>query len=260
MAAQVLFGGVALIGIGVIAYRTLKARREKQKTLIKRILIVITSNDKMGSTDKKTGFWLEELAAPYNVFKDAGFDVVLASPKGGKPPIDKISEESSNLTSHTSRFTSDGEAKRALETTKKLTEVDESHFGAIYFPGGHGPLWDLPDDPICFRLIERFAAAEKPIAAVCHGPAVFKQTPSIVKGHNVTGFSDTEEVEVKLDTVVPFSLETMLKKHGAKYSKAGVWKPHVVTGNNSLIITGQNPASSEGVAQALVKKLTMAVP
>ena len=217
--------------------------------------MVVTSHDKLGNTGKPTGFWLEELATPYFALRDAGYKVVIASPKGGKPPIDPKSEEKDFVTASSKRFNADVEAKTALESTKKLSDVDEGEFAALFYPGGHGPLWDLAEDPNSFWLIEKFSKAGKPIAAVCHGPGVFKKTPSIVKGMKVTGFTNEEEIIMKLEKVVPFLVEDMLKSHGANFSKADPWQSYVVTDNNSLLITGQNPQSSEAVAKAIIKKL-----
>lgn len=169
--------------------------------------------------------------------------------------MDPKSQEESNQTPMSKRFTADSKATAALQNTKKLSEVDESDFAAIFFPGGHGPLWDLANDSKVFWLIEKFRGASKPIAAVCHGPAVFKNTPSVVKGFKVTGFTNSEEAAVGLEKIVPFSVQDMLKANGGNYLSGPDWAPYVVTDNNSLLITGQNPASSEPVAKELIKKL-----
>jgi len=250
MIATQVFGVGLAVAVSIAAYRTIKNRRSKN-----RILIVVTSHDQLGNTGQKTGFWLEELAAPYYALKDAGFEVVLASPKGGKPPIDPKSSKKENQTESTNRFNSDLGALKELDNTKKLCDVDEREFAAIFYAGGHGPLWDLAEDSNSCSLIEKFHNAKKPIASVCHGPGVFKKTKFVVAGLNVTGFSNEEEKAVKLESVVPFSVENMLKENGAKYTCGPNWQPYVVKDNNSLLITGQNPASSVGVAQVLTQKL-----
>lgn len=223
-----------------------------------KILMVLTSHDQLGDTGKKTGFWLEEFAAPYYVFIDAGADVTLASPKGGQPPLDPKSDEPDAQTAATRRFASDTEGQMALADTVPLGEIDPYQFDAVFYPGGHGPLWDLAEDNDSKTLIEAFYAANKPVTAVCHAPGVFKnvKTPDgqpVVKGKKVTGFSNTEEDAVGLTQVVPFLVEDMLKHNGGEYSKAADWQSHVV--EDGHLITGQNPASSEGVAEALIKRL-----
>jgi len=216
---------------------------------------VLTSHGQLGSSGQPTGFWLEELASPYYILKDAGFDLVLASPKGGPSPIDPKSEEPSYQTEYTKRFKADPEAMKAVSSTKKLAEIDEGQFVGIFYPGGHGPLYDLANDSQNFWLLEKFSRARKPIAAVCHGPAAFRKTPSIVKGFAVTGFSNAEEAQVGMDKLIPFALEDMLKENGARFTCGPAWTPHVITDNNGLLITGQNPASAAGVALELVKTL-----
>jgi len=217
--------------------------------------MVLTSHDRLGNTGEKTGFWLEEFAAPYYVLKDAGLDVTLASPKGGQPPLDPRSDDPKSETEAMRRFKSDPEAKAALANTVKLSDVSADEYDAVFYPGGHGPLWDLSDDRHSIALIERIYAAGKPVAAVCHGPAAFRraQAPDgtpLVRGKSVTGFSNTEEAAVGLTDVVPFSVEDMLKQNGGEYSKAENWQPYAVTAGN--LVTGQNPASSEATARALV--------
>jgi len=220
--------------------------------------MVLTSHSALGDTGKKTGFWLEEFAAPYYVFLDAGADITLASPQGGQPPLDHKSDDPGAQTDATRRFKADGAAQKTLAHTHKLAEVSAADFDAVFYPGGHGPLWDLAEDKHSIALIEQLLAAGKPVAAVCHAPAVLRhpKTPDgqpVVRGKSVTGFTNTEEAAAGLTEIVPFLVEDMLKKNGGQYSKAGDWQPHVLT--DGLLITGQNPASSEPAAQALLKKL-----
>ena len=222
-----------------------------------KVLMVLTSHDKLGNTDKKTGFWLEEFAAPYYVFKDAGAELTLASPLGGQPPLDPKSDEPGAQTAATQRFKADAEAVEALGATTKLSEIRAKDFDAVFFPGGHGPLWDLANDPHSIRLVENFFSSGKPVAAVCHAPCVFhgvhlENGNALVKGKHVTGFSNTEEAAAKLTRVVPFLVEDSLRKAGAIYSKAHDWQPNVVVDGN--LVTGQNPASS---APAAVKVLEL---
>ena len=226
--------------------------------MAKKILMVLTSHSALGDTGQKTGFWLEEFAAPYYVFLDAGANVTLASPHGGQPPLDPKSDAPDAQTDATRRFKSDAAAQSALAHTHKLTEVSAADFDAVFYPGGHGPLWDLAEDKTSIALIEQMLAAGKPVAAVCHAPGVLRhpKTPDgqpVVRGKNVTGFTNTEEAAAGLTDIVPFLVEDMLKGHGGHYAKAGDWQPHVLT--DGLLITGQNPASSEPAAQALLKKL-----
>lgn len=222
-----------------------------------KLLIVLTSHDQLGDTGKKTGFWLEEFTSPYYEFLDAGADITLASPKGGQPPLDPKSDEPDAQTVTTQRFRNDKDAQKVLATTRKLSEVYESDFYAIFYPGGHGPLWDLAEDADSIALIEAFWRADKPVAAVCHAPGVFRHVEiddvPLVKDKHVTGFSNSEEEAVQLTEVVPFLVEDELKKNGGEYSKAADWRPYVLV--DGKLITGQNPASSAGVAQALLKML-----
>jgi putative intracellular protease/amidase len=223
-----------------------------------KILIVLTSHSELGNTGKKTGFWIEELAAPYYTMKDAGVYITLASPKGGQPPIDPQSMEPSGQTEATSRYDEDQDLQRLLKDTLKLSDMSADDFDAVFYPGGHGPLWDLTYDNDSINLIKAFANREKPIAAVCHAPAVLLNVldddgNSFVKGKKVTGFSDMEEEAVQLTHIVPFLLEDELKSKGAIYSKKENWAPYVV--RDGLLITGQNPASSKGVAEELIKVL-----
>ncbi len=223
-----------------------------------KILMVLTSHDKLGDTGNKTGFWLEEFAAPYYVFKDAGADVTLASPKGGQPPLDPTSDSEDAQTSATARFKGDDDAQKALAHTEVLSGVSADGFDAIFYPGGHGPLWDLSQDGDSKALIETFAASDRPIGAVCHAPAVFKQTMGadgkpLVSGKTVTGFTNTEEEGVGLTDVVPFLVEDMLKANGGNYEKGDDWASFVVT--DGKLVTGQNPASSEEAARKLLALL-----
>jgi putative intracellular protease/amidase len=223
-----------------------------------KILIVLTSHDRLGNTDEKTGFWLEELAAPYYALVDAGASVTLASPKGGQPPADPRSIAPEAQTDATRRFQNDATATAALAQTKKLAEISVAEFDAVFYPGGHGPLWDLAEDPLSIKLIENAIAASKPVAAVCHAPGVLRHVKDatgkkLVAGKSVTGFSDTEEAAIGLTKIVPFLVEDMLKENGGHYSRAADWQSHVVT--DGLLVTGQNPASSEATAKALLKLL-----
>lgn len=222
------------------------------------ILMVLTSHDQLGDTGKKTGFWLEEFAAPYYVFKDAGASVTLASPKGGQPPLDPKSDAADAQTDATRRFKDDADAQAQLASTQRLAEVTIDGFDAVFFPGGHGPLWDLAEDADARRLIEAFAAADRPVGAVCHAPAVFRHTQGpdgkpLVSGRRVTGFTNTEEDGVGLTDVVPFLVEDMLKANGGTYEKGADWASFVLT--DGKLVTGQNPASSEDAAKALLKLL-----
>ena len=223
-----------------------------------KLLIVLTSHDKLGDTGKKTGFWLEEFAAPYYVFKDAGAEMTLASPKGGQPPLDPSSEAEDALTEATKRFNNDDAAKNALAHTTLLSTISVDGFDAIFFPGGHGPLWDLAEDADSIRLIESFASKDLPIGAVCHAPAVFKHPKGpdgkpLVSGKDVTGFTNSEEEGVGLTHVVPFLVEDMLKANGGNYQKGADWASFVVT--DGKLVTGQNPASSEEAARKLLELL-----
>ena len=221
------------------------------------ILMVLTSHDQLGDTGKKTGFWLEEFAAPYYVFKDAGADVTVVSPKGGQPPLDPKSNEAEAQTEATRRFKADGTAQAVLAHTGKLSGVSGEAFDALFYPGGHGPLWDLAEDADSIKLIESMAAAGKTVSAVCHAPGVFRHAKAadgspLVKGKKVTGFTNTEEAAVELTHVVPFLVEDMLANHGGIYSKGADWKPYVVT--DGYLITGQNPASSAAAAEAVLHR------
>lgn len=220
------------------------------------VLMVLTSHDQLGNTGEKTGFWLEELAAPYYVFKDAGAKVVLASPKGGQPPLDPNSNQKDALTDATHRFEADSEAKAALASTAKLEDVSLEDFDAVFYPGGHGPLWDLAENPKSIALIENAIQAGTPVAAVCHAPGVLRHVKGedgkpLVSGKKVTGFTNTEEDAVGLTDVVPFLVEDMLQENGGHYSKGDDWQSYVVT--DGLLVTGQNPASSGAAAEALLK-------
>jgi putative intracellular protease/amidase len=223
-----------------------------------KVLFVMTSHDQLGDTGKKTGFWIEEFAAPYYKLADAGVDITIASPKGGQPPIDPKSEEPDAQTEATKRYYQDKALQEKLSRTKKLSEVSAADFDAVFYPGGHGPLWDLANDQDSIKLIEEFYNQKKPVAAVCHGPAVLAEAKApngepLVKGKNVAGFTNSEEAAVQLTDIVPFLVEDKLKTLGGNYSKGADWAPYVVT--DGLLITGQNPASSEPAAEALMEML-----
>lgn len=223
-----------------------------------KILMVLTSNNKLGNTGEKTGFWLEEFAAPYYVFKDAGAEITLASPRGGQPPIDPKSDDSAAQTDATRRFYEDGATQAVMTRTMKLAEISAGDFDAVFYPGGHGLMWDLAEDMSSISLIEAMLAAGKPVAAVCHAPAVLRQPKtvdgeSVVQGKAVTGFANSEEQAAGLTEIVPFLVEDMLNNNGGKYSKVADWQPYVVT--DGLLITGQNPASSDAAARALLDSL-----
>ncbi len=223
-----------------------------------KVLMILTSHDQLGNTGHKTGFWLEEFAAPYYAFLDAGVEITLATPKGGKPPVDPKSFEADFQTDSTRRLDADASAQEALANTKKLSSVTADGFDAVFYPGGHGPLWDLAEDKHSISLIEHFYTLNKPVGAVCHAPAVLrhvknKNGESLVKGKKVTGFSNSEEDAVQLTNVVPFLVEDMLKTNGGNYSKVDDWQIHVAV--DGMLVTGQNPASSEATAEAVLKLL-----
>jgi len=223
-----------------------------------KILMVLTSHDQLGDTGKKTGFWLEEFAAPYYVFKDAGAQITLASPAGGQPPLDPKSDAPDAQTESTERFKNDPEAQKALASTVKLAEVQADDYDGLFYPGGHGPLWDLAESRDSIALLEAFAHSGKPFALVCHAPGVLRHVKAadgapLVKGRTVTGFSNSEEAAVQQTDVVPFLVEDELKRLGGHYEKGPDWSSHVVEDGN--LVTGQNPASSEEAADALLAKL-----
>lgn len=226
-----------------------------------KIVMVLTSHDQLGNSGKKTGFWLEEFAAPYYVFKDAGAEITLASPLGGQPPLDPKSDAPDAQTEATKRFSQDTAAQTALANTLKLSSLSAEAYDAVFYPGGHGPLWDLSEDSDSIALIEALYAAGKPVAAVCHAPGVLRHAKApdgspLVQNKSVTGFANTEEAAVGLTEVVPFLVEDELKKNGGNYSKTENWQPYVVSDGN--LITGQNPASSEAAAQAVLQQLKTA--
>ncbi|GAA4227982.1 type 1 glutamine amidotransferase domain-containing protein [Actinomadura meridiana] len=223
-----------------------------------KVLIVLTSHDELGTTGRKTGFWLEELAAPYYRFKHAGAEVVLASPKGGRPPLDPKSNEPAFQTDETRRFEADPEAMAALSHTVRLGSVSADDYDTVFYPGGHGPLWDLAEDPDSVRLIETIVRAGKPLALVCHAPGALRHVTNpdgtpFVRGRRITGFTNEEEAAVGLTGIVPFLVEDELKRLGADYSKTDDWQPHVLT--DDQLVTGQNPASSGPGADALLALL-----
>ena len=224
-----------------------------------KILMVLTSHDTLGNTGEKTGFWLEEFAAPYYTFLDAGAELVLASPLGGQPPLDPKSDLPDFQTSATERFKQDDHAQQALANTVKLAEVSPADFDAVFYPGGHGPLWDLAESDVSIALIEGFVQASKPISFVCHAPGVLRHVKAengepLIKNRKVTGFTNGEEAGVQLTEVVPFLIEDEFQRLGGLYEKGPDWQTFVV--EDGRLITGQNPASSEAVAEALLKQLS----
>ena len=233
------------------------AQNKNENTMNKKVLFVVTSHDKLGNTGEKTGFWTEEFAAPYYALSDKGVIIDIASPLGGQPPIDPRSADPNSATEDTKRFDEDKELQEKLKNTLKLSEVNQADYDAVFYPGGHGPLWDLSVDNNSAELIESFYVNDKPVAFVCHAPAVLKDVKVngeyLVKGKKVTGFSNTEEEAVGLTDIVPFLLEDELKKNGAEFSKADNWQPYAV--EDGLLITGQNPASSKLVAEKLLEQL-----
>ena len=223
-----------------------------------KILFVLTSHDQLGNTGEKTGFWIEEFASPYYFLADKEVEVTLASPKGGQPPIDPTSDKPENQTESTIRFKADKDLQEKLSKTHKLSEVSSDDYDAVFYPGGHGPLWDLAESESSAKLIESFYNSDKPVSFVCHAPAALKNVKNLegeplVKGKKVTGFTNTEEELVKLTEVVPFLVEDMLKENGGIYSKKGDFEEYAI--EDGLLITGQNPASSEKVAELLLAKL-----
>jgi len=223
-----------------------------------KIVMVLTSHDQLGNTGRKTGFWLEEFAAPYFVFRDAGVELTLASPKGGQPPVDPKSDLPENQTAAMARFKKDEKAQKELSQTVKLADVKAEDFDTVFYVGGHGPMWDLAESPVSIALLESFYNSGKPIALVCHSPGVlhhvtYKGEP-LVKGKRVTGFTNGEEEAVQLTKVVPFLVEDELNRLGAIFEKVPNWQPHSIV--DGRLITGQNPASSTGAAQALLKLMT----
>ncbi len=230
----------------------------KKNIAMKKVLFVVTSHEDLGNTGHKTGFWVEEFATPYYILKDKGIKITIASPKGGQPPIDPKSNEADFQTPATVRFNDDKETQEILSKSVKLETVNQADYDAIFYPGGHGPLWDLAEDKNSIALIEGFYKNNKPVAAVCHAPAIFKHTKNtdgtpLVNGKKVTGFTNGEEEAVQLTSIVPFLVEDMLKSNGGIYSKKADWNPYAV--EDGLLITGQNPASSELVAELLLEKL-----
>lgn len=223
-----------------------------------KILFVLTSHDQLGDTGKKTGFWVEEFAAPYYALLDKGAEITVATPKGGQAPIDPSSDTEDAQTKDTKRFKEDKEAQEVIANTKVLADVNANDFDAVFYPGGHGPLWDLANDLTSVKLIEAFNEQEKPIAFVCHAPAALKRVSGtdgnpLVKGKKVTGFTNSEEEAVQLTEIVPFLVEDMLQENGGIYSKKEDWAAYAVQDGN--LITGQNPASSELVAEKLLAAL-----
>ena len=249
---------IALLAIIAFTATGISAVAQKSnKKSMKKVLFVVTSNDKLGNTGEKTGFWSEEFAAPYYELLDQGVEITIASPLGGQPPIDPKSADPASTTEDTKRFDGDKTLQEKLKNTLKLSNVNQKDYDAVFYPGGHGPLWDLVEDKNSIALIEAFYTNNKPVAFVCHAPAVLKNVKVkgeyLVKGKKVTGFTNTEEAAVGLTKVVPFLLEDALTQNGAKFSKGENWQPYAVA--DGLLITGQNPASSKLVAGKLLQEL-----
>jgi putative intracellular protease/amidase len=242
---------ITIIAI-VITFSSLSMQAQSNKKL--KVLFVLTSHDQLGSTGKKTGFWIEEFATPYYFFKDKNIEVVVATPQGGQAPIDPKSNEASYQTESTKRYFTDAKTQLVLSKTVKLSNVNQKQFDAVFYPGGHGPMWDLANDENSVALIQSFYNQNKPIAFVCHGSAALinvktQQGEYLIKGKNITGFCNTEEEAVQLTSIVPFSLENKLKDRGAIYKKGADWSSFTIV--DGLLLTGQNPQSSEEVAQKL---------
>jgi putative intracellular protease/amidase len=249
---------IAVLTILALTVNFLTATAQKQNNKkMKKVLFVVTSHDKLGNTGEKTGFWTEELAAPYYALLDQGVAIDIVTPLGGQPPIDPKSADPASATEDTKRFDADTVLLEKLKNTKKLSEINQADYDAVFYPGGHGPLWDLAEDKTSVALIEDFYNHKKPIAFVCHAPGVLKDVKIngefLVKGKKVTGFANTEEEAVGLTKIVPFLLEDVLQKNGAIYSKGADWHPYAV--EDGLLITGQNPASSKLVAEKLLAQL-----
>ena len=249
---------IALFAILAVTVSCKKNSAETEnKKVMKKVLFVVTSHDKLGDTGEKTGFWTEEFAAPYYELLDNGIEIDIATPLGGQPPIDPKSEDPSAATEDTKRFDSDKVLLEKLKNTHKLADINQADYDAVFYPGGHGPLWDLAEDKNSEALIAAFYSNNKPIGFVCHAPGVLKNVKVngefLVKGKKVTGFSNTEEEAVGLTKIVPFLLEDVLQRNGAIYSKVGDWQPYAV--EDGLLITGQNPASSKLVAEKILQQL-----
>jgi putative intracellular protease/amidase len=248
-------GALALIAFFVVGMSATAQKSNKKG--MKKVLFVVTSNDKLGNTGEKTGFWSEEFAAPYYELLDQGVEITIASPLGGQPPIDPKSDDPASATEDTKRFDADKVLQEKLKNTLKLSTINQKDYDAVFYPGGHGPLWDLVEDKSSIALIESFYSNNKPVAFVCHAPAVLKNVKVkgeyLVKGKKVTGFTNEEEEAVGLTKVVPFLLEDALTQNGAKFSKGANWQPYAVA--DGLLITGQNPASSKLVAGKLLQEL-----
>ncbi|KRD11606.1 dimethylallyltransferase [Flavobacterium sp. Root901] len=246
-----------LVIIAFTAISTSAVAQKSNKKSMKKVLFVVTSNDKLGNTGEKTGFWSEEFAAPYYELLDQGVEITIASPLGGQPPIDPKSADPASATEDTKRFDADKVLQEKLKNTLKLSTVNQKDYDAVFYPGGHGPLWDLVEDKSSIALIEAFYTNNKPVAFVCHAPAVLKNVKVkgdyLVKGKKVTGFTNSEEEAVGLTKVVPFLLEDALSQNGAEFSKGANWQPYAVA--DGLLITGQNPASSKLVAGKLLQEL-----
>lgn len=248
---------LGLFAIVAFAVTGISVAQKSNKKGMKKVLFIVTSNDKLGTTGEKTGFWSEEFAAPYYELVDQGVEITIASPLGGQPPIDPKSADPASATEDTKRFDADKTLQEKLKNTHKLSTIDQKDYDAVFYPGGHGPLWDLVEDKNSIALIESFYTHNKPVAFVCHAPAVLKNVKVkgdyLVKGKKVTGFTNEEEEAVGLTKVVPFLLEDALTQNGAKFSKIANWQPYAV--EDGLLITGQNPASSKLVAGKLLEKL-----
>lgn len=249
---------IALLAIITLtAFSSTAIAQKTNKKSMKKVLFVVTSNDKLGNTGEKTGFWSEELAAPYYELLDKGVEITIATPLGGQPPIDPKSADPASATEDTKRFDADKTLQEKLKHTLKLSTINQKDYDAVFYPGGHGPLWDLVEDKNSIALIESFYTHKKPVAFVCHAPAVLKNVKVngefLVKGKKVTGFTNEEEEAVGLTKVVPFLLEDALTQNGTKFSKIANWQPYAV--EDGLLITGQNPASSKLVAGKLLEKL-----